>query len=90
MNRVEITNEDKYSVITPDKLKDGQLCELMNNENYPEYTGRIYQRVGNSLVALGFPKENRFVDVTTIAYESTTFLVRILEKGTKIVINENN
>lgn len=80
MKVIEIPNKN---TITPSEMKDGEIGiirEWATNSKY--YEGRIVQKHGSKLIALGLASDKSFYSCT----DTSTCRVEVLPKGTILEI----
>ena len=80
---VRLKNELEPKQLEARELKDGQLAIIIDT-GYEHYYGRIVQRYGNSMVAIGLKEGNSWGDITC-----NTLKVRVLDEGEIIVVTNN-
>ena len=84
---VKLTNQviEDISVF---EMKDGQIAVITNWGYIPEYVGRIVQRYGNNLIAIGMECVKAWPGFFNEEPDSR-FRVRLLQPGETITIAEN-
>jgi len=80
---LKLSKENKGATLAKD-LKDGQLAVVI--ENFNNYKGRIVQKYGDDLVAIGMPTGNSWTEGANVV----TLLVRILEEGEILTVTNND
>ena len=78
---VELSGNARNIRVLARDLKDGQIAIITESGSY---YGRIVQRFGDSMVAIGLTYGNRWEDILR-----NTLEVRILEDGELIKIKDN-
>jgi hypothetical protein len=79
---LKLSKEGKKVVMAKD-LKPGQLAIII--EDYADYQGRIIQKYGNSIIAIGLPTGCSWSGgADTVSLE-----VRILEEGETLTVTNN-
>lgn len=80
---VTLKNELAPKQLIASELKDGQLAIITDTE-FGHYTGRVVQRYGNSMIAIGLCEGNVWRDI-----KFNTLKVRVLEEGEILVVTNN-
>ena len=75
--------EEYPDTIMAKDLKDGQLAVI--TEDYSNYKGRIVQKYGEHLVAVGMRTGNGWRG----GAEDNTLMVRVLENGEVLTVTNN-
>lgn len=75
--------EEYPNTIMAKDLKDGQLAVI--TETYSNYNGRIVQKYGDDLVAIGLPTGNGWSNGANVV----TLTVRVLEDGEILTVINN-
>jgi hypothetical protein len=76
-------NEEKVKTLLAKDLKDGQLAVIV--ESYSNYKGRIVQKYGDDLVAIGLPTGNGWTNGANVV----TLAVRVLQDGEILTVLNN-
>jgi hypothetical protein len=76
-------NEEKVKTLLAKDLKDGQLAVIV--EDYSNYKGRIVQKYGDDLVAIGLPTGNGW----SCRADEVTLEVRVLQDGETLTVLNN-
>jgi hypothetical protein len=79
---VELNKGVEGTIMAKD-LKDGQLAVIV--ESYSNYKGRIVQKYGDDLVAIGLPTDNGWTNGANVV----TLAVRVLRDGETLTIINN-
>jgi hypothetical protein len=79
---VELNKGVEETIMAKD-LKDGQLAIIV--ESYSNYKGRIVQKHGDNLVAIGLSTGNGWSNANSV-----TLSVRVLEDGETLTVINNN
>jgi hypothetical protein len=80
---LKLSKENKKTVMAKD-LKSGQLAVII--EEFSDYKGRIIQKYGEDLVAIGMPTGNGWSG----GANRVSLEVRILEEGEILTVTNNN
>ena len=75
-------NQEYQKTILAKNLKDGQLAVI--TDDVSNYKGRIVQKHGNNLVAIGMATGNGWSNANSV-----TLSVRILEDGELLTVTNN-
>lgn len=78
---MKILNRKNVS-IHPSEMKDGDIAVILQWGGF-NYCGRIVQRYGDNLVALGLPKGQGWTNVNTLTKDCQ---VSILEPGSQLEV----
>lgn len=80
---VTLKNELEPKQTVANELKDGQLAIIIDTK-FDDYYGKIVQRYGDSMVAIGLKEGSGWSDITY-----NTLKVRVLEEGEILVVTNN-
>ena len=75
--------EEYPDTIMAKDLKQGQLAVI--TESYSNYKGRIIQKYGDDLVAIGLPTDNGWTNGANVV----TLAVRVLKDGEILTVTNN-
>jgi hypothetical protein len=80
---LKLSKENKKTVMAKN-LKSGQLAVI--TEDFRDYKGRIIQKYGEDLVAIGMPTDNGWSGGANVV----SLEVRILEEGEILTVTNND